>query len=722
MVSEPTDRRHRRALLYANLVVAFLCILGLAALFLVRGTQQRLPDSTISDSVPTPKRMRNPVIFDVVAQFPGASAEEVERQVTIPLEVTFAGMPRCERVSSKSIFGLAQVQLQFDIRADRDFARQEIINRLATIAQPLPQGVNPQISSAYGPALLRYTLNSPKDPLGRDIYTLNDLKALQDWGIEREFRTVPGVIDVVSFGGTIRRYDIQPDPDRLRRYGVTLAHLENALINNNKAVAGDFLNQGQVALRVRSVGLFGGGQDPTRSKQVREAKDPVTAAAFLRAEEQRRLNDIRQTVIAAVNNVPVKVEDVVAGGRILAGDMVGEKGVVVGHQPRLGRICLSRFHPELEENDKVEGIVLMRPGEDPHLVLKNIQAKIKELNDPASGRLLPGVQIETYLATTDPSQVKECFSIQGDFPSGTTLDTVAAKFSTIRTILGQFPEVEAVLAEIGRPEDGNTAGESNCVQYLVRLGGDHQARSKPQLMDNIIAELDKQMPGVVWTSLSDCGCTLDDILVPDNRHSLQIVGPDLDELERLATLTRQMLKDMEGIKNLRVPSLCGQKHFVFRVDPEKCAKWGVTVAEVNTMVQCVLGGKLIGQFQLVEGERLFDIALSWPIEKGKGEEAILDLPVDLVGNVVPFGQDPALKFDPAKPNVRIRLRDLVLPIDDNGAPDPNGQFLRPGATAIYREQGKRLVPIRFDAPNRKLNEIKSEISLHLGLKAGYFVN
>jgi cobalt-zinc-cadmium resistance protein CzcA len=214
--------------------------------------------------------------------------------------------------------------------------RQEVINRLATLSQPLPSGVTPMISpeSPTG-EIYRYVLDAPKDSSGRDIYTLNDLKALQDWVLEREFRTVPRIIDVCGWGGTVRRYEVHPDPDRLRKFGVTLTQLQNAIQNSNATVGGDYVNQGQVAMTVRSVGLFGGGADPT--VKVLGLSDPKVASPILRNEELRRIRDIRSLVITSVNNQPVRVEDVVEGGRASPGDL-GRQGVVVSHQTRLGRI------------------------------------------------------------------------------------------------------------------------------------------------------------------------------------------------------------------------------------------------------------------------------------------------------------------------------------------------------------------------------------------------
>src|SRR6516165_2128937 len=174
-----------------------------------------------------------PAIVEVVAQWPGASAEEMERQVTIPLEITLAGMPGLKATHTKSLFGLTHLRNVFHYGHDYEKARQEVINRLQFVTN-LPSGVQPLISPASPIGeIFRYTLRSPKDALGQEIYTLNDLKALQDWSIEREFRRVPGIIDVTSSGGTVKRYEIQPDPDRLKQFGITLQQVQQALASAN---------------------------------------------------------------------------------------------------------------------------------------------------------------------------------------------------------------------------------------------------------------------------------------------------------------------------------------------------------------------------------------------------------------------------------------------------------------------------------------------------------
>ena len=361
-----------------------------------------------------------PAIIEIVAQVPGASAEEVERQVTIPLEVALAGMQGLETTRSKSLFGLAHVRNQFTYDRDYEAAKQDVLNRLATIN--LPAGVNPQISPASPIGeVLRYTIHNPRDPAtGKPLYTLADLKAVQDYTIARELLRVPRIAGVTGFGGVTKRYEVHPDPDRMRQYnGLTLSQLQTALGNANANGSGDSLTQGQATVVVRSLGLIGQGRDPMQ--QVLSMKNPKEAAAFLRAEEARRLVEIRQVVVASVNNVPVRIDHLVDGGPVLDADGVPRvddarlavRGVVVSHQTRQGRVAIRR--PRLDddgnritnpdgstawedEDDVIQGIVLLRKGQESLPALKDVVAKIAELNEP--GRLPPGVKIVPYYNRT----------------------------------------------------------------------------------------------------------------------------------------------------------------------------------------------------------------------------------------------------------------------------------------------------------------------------------
>jgi cobalt-zinc-cadmium resistance protein CzcA len=398
-----------------------------------------------------------PAAIEIIAQWPGASAEEMERLVTTPLEITLAGMPGLKATHSKSLFGLTHLRNVFQYGVPYEQAKQEVINRLAMINQPLPPGVTPQISPASPIGeIFRYSLKSPKDSLGNEIYTLSDLKALQDWLVEREFRRVPRIIDVTSFGGTVKRYEIQPDPDRMKRYGITLSQLSSALANSNSNVGGDYLIQGPTVKVVRCIGVIGGGRDPM--EKAFGMKTPEEAAAYLRDQERLRCNQIRDIVITSVNGKPIRIDDIVDGGPLQYSEASSDRGVVVGYQTRLGRVSMDRFmgykltgvslaglraeglpetvllelgplkdkeykdekafRAELDKvlrgderdrylqlvmtqasnwrqtEEKIQCVVLMRKGEQSLPSLEGVKSKVEELNQ--TGRLLPGVLLEPY--------------------------------------------------------------------------------------------------------------------------------------------------------------------------------------------------------------------------------------------------------------------------------------------------------------------------------------
>jgi heavy metal efflux system protein len=362
-----------------------------------------------------------PAIIEVVAQFPGASAEEVERQVTIPMEVALRGMPSLQSCRSKSLFGLSHLRNQFDYSKDYEKAKQEVINRLNNVT--LPTGVNWQISPASPVGeILRYIVVNPKDPLtGKPIYSSNDIKALQDYIIQRELASVPRIAGVTGAGGTIKRYEIHPDPQQLGYYGIMLAQLQAAVGAANTNGSGDNLTQGQSNVVVRTIGLYARGEDPFQL--VLGLNDARAAAQLLRAEEARRAREIRQTVVATVNNVPVRVDQLVGGGPMLNPDgspraddrTLLSRGVVVGYQTRQGQVeGISRarlntngerqFNPDGspawdEDEDVVQGIVLLYKGRESLPALRDVLSRLDDLNQP--GGLLPGVRIEPYYNRSD---------------------------------------------------------------------------------------------------------------------------------------------------------------------------------------------------------------------------------------------------------------------------------------------------------------------------------
>jgi len=964
-----------------------------------------------------------PAIVEVYAQMPGASTEEIERQVTIPLEVTFAGMPGLKFIHSKSLFGLSDLKMnwQYGSQWTYEAARQEVINRIATMTQPLPPNVSPVISpeSPTG-EIFRYVLTLPKDAAGQPIYTLNDIKAMEDYTMEREFRTVPRIVDLTSFGGTIRRYEVQPDPDRLRRYGVTLMQLQTALANSNTTVGGDYVTQGQVAMTVRSINVFGGGMDPVNkvlglnsyTRGAVQKQDPDKAAAealaraeregkpeaaklreeqlgrlaqkaakILRAEEYRRIKDIRSLVIASVNNIPVRVEDVVEGGRCRP-DEIGEQGVVVKYQTRLGRVgywkadrpresgsLLSLADVGHDEDDMVQCIVLMRKGEQTMPALKDVKKRVEEVNSPEYGRRLPGVFIEPYYDRTtllevttetvtenmlvgvllvvvilfmflsnirtavivainiplallfaftmlfvrDKSAnllsigavdfgiivdssvimvenvyrhlaagnyaelplkerivrfVKEidsallfstlimvvafvplftmsgaegelfrpmaqtyAFSLAGALILTVTLTpvlcmlffknfqsvrdnllvrflkarylfqlrmclkyrwaTLIAMLSLIgftatliprignefmpaleegnlwirstaalnqslernvemarqaRLIMSEFPEVEAIVTQSGRPDDGTDIEGYESTEYFVPLRprkdwpavveqtgltrvfyGEKRPRTKEELITAMNAEFQRKIPGVVWNfSQNIRDNVMESLSGFKGDNSMKIFGPDYEQLELLANKVKNVLQEVPGMVDVGVIHEMGQSHLQFRVDPEKCQRWGVMTADVNNVVSSALGARAMSS--MVEGEKMFDISVRWPLRLRNNQTSILDIPVDVINNtvVLPQGSNPvpgstgtglapptragaqADTSNPIQNAPRLALRDLVTPVGPDGSPDPDGHFEHAGAAAIFREQGKRLIAIKFGVRGRDLGSVVEE--------------
>ena len=280
----------------------------------------------------------NPVapMIEIITQPAGWSAEEVERYVTIPLENGLAGMVDLDHIRSQSLFGLSDVKCYFNWNPDYVTAQQRVLNRLQFIQ--LPPGIQPQLSpwNAIG-EIFRYVLRGPG-------YSLAELKTAQDWTLERQFRQVPGVIDVVGFGGMTRELHVDVDPGRLRAHGLGLPQLTQSIVNANQNVGGQRLSLGEQSFNVRGLGLI------------------------------RSLADIGQIVLSEKQGTAVRVRDVAE--------------VREGNAPRLGIVGRDA------EPDVVQGIVLMRYGGNSLETLKGVHERLELIR---KNHLLPvGMVIEPY--------------------------------------------------------------------------------------------------------------------------------------------------------------------------------------------------------------------------------------------------------------------------------------------------------------------------------------
>ncbi|MGD0471382.1 MAG: CusA/CzcA family heavy metal efflux RND transporter [Terriglobales bacterium] len=288
----------------------------------------------------------------VITQWPGRAAEEVEQQVTIPVEIGMNGIPHMTALRSESIFGLSFVLMIFDDASDNDWNREKVLERLTLVN--FPPGLQGQIGTDWSTVgqIYWYTLHSDNPK-----YDLMELKTIEDWTLEKEFKSVPNVVDVSTFGGTTKEYQVRVDPDKLVSYGLSIGQLEQQLANNNVNAGGSFIEAGQQQMNVRALGLF------------------------------RSVQDIGNTVLTTKNGTALRVKDVadvVQGPRILLGAMAR-----ADHLPD-GTIV---DNPEV-----IQGVALLRKGADAQPVLDAIHAKVKELND----RILPeGVKIVPMLDRSD---------------------------------------------------------------------------------------------------------------------------------------------------------------------------------------------------------------------------------------------------------------------------------------------------------------------------------
>jgi cobalt-zinc-cadmium resistance protein CzcA len=288
----------------------------------------------------------------VITQWPGRAAEEVEQQVTIPVETQMAGLRDMTNIRSVSTFGLSIVTIIFDDDANDLLSRQQVLEKLSQVS--LPANISPTLGPDYSPVgqIYWYTLTSTNP-----AYDLMELKSLQDWVLEKQFKSVENVVDVSSFGGVTREYQVQVDPNKLVSYALSIAQLEQALAANNVNAGGSFLEHGQQQFNVRALGLM------------------------------RNTADIGATVIKTQNGTPVRIRDVAV--------------VTQGPKIRLGQIgkAVHRENGRVADNpDVVEGIVLLRKGAEFDSTLDAIHAKVTQLNEHI---LPPGVRIVPHLDRSD---------------------------------------------------------------------------------------------------------------------------------------------------------------------------------------------------------------------------------------------------------------------------------------------------------------------------------
>jgi cobalt-zinc-cadmium resistance protein CzcA len=283
---------------------------------------------------------------EVITQWPGISAEQIEQQVSIPLEIVMNGIPGLVHLRSFSLFGLSDIKLVFDDDTDNAWNRERVLERLSQVT--MPPNVVPQMGTDWSPVgqIYFFTLHSTNP-----AYDVMELKSIEDWVIEKNFKAVPNVVDVASFGGPTREYQVRVDPNKLVSYGLSIGQVEQQLTNNNANAGGSFIEAGLQQINVSEVGLV------------------------------RDVHDIENTVIMTKNGTPLHIRDIAV--------------VSQGPKIRLGQFAKAIRRDDgkiIDNDDVVSGIVLLRKGADADSALRGIHQKVTELNDyilPAGVKVVP---------------------------------------------------------------------------------------------------------------------------------------------------------------------------------------------------------------------------------------------------------------------------------------------------------------------------------------------
>jgi len=304
----------------------------------------------------------------IITQWPGRAAEEVEQQVTVPVEIQMAGIPHLQALRSVSLAGLSSLMLVFDDSSVNDWNREKVLERLQQVT--LPAGLVPQIGTDWSPVgqIYWYTLTS-----SNPSYDVMDLKSLEDWTLEKTFKAVPSVVDVSSFGGPTREYQVRVDPDKLIMYGLTIGQVEQQLFNNNINAGGNFIEQGSQQVNVRAVGLF------------------------------RSVTDIENTVLKTQGGSPVRVRDIAL---VEQGPKIHLGQVGKAYKPYTVDKNGNKHYDDskvLDDPDTVEGVVLLQKGDDTQTALKGIEAETAKLDGSKDqpGLLPPGVKVVPFLDRAD---------------------------------------------------------------------------------------------------------------------------------------------------------------------------------------------------------------------------------------------------------------------------------------------------------------------------------
>src|SRR6266511_1854947 len=563
----------------------------------------------------------------IITLFPGRAAEEVEKQVTSPIEIGLSGIPHSLRLFSHTQFGLSFIVVTFDDGVDAYFSRQQVIERLRDV--DLPRGVESELGPLATPIgeIYRYRMKS-------DSADAMELRTLQDWVVERRLKTVPGVADVVTYGGFVKQYQVQPDLAKLKSYNITLRQLFEALERGSANAGGSYVEKGEQQYLIRGLGLL---------------KSP---------------DDIANLVVAERRGPPLLVKDIAA--------------VEVGAVPRQG------ITGQDNEDDVVTGIVLMRKGENPSEVLKALKEKINALNTSVLPKAvtvtsaligslifsLTLVPLLCYFLLRKRLSERENFVVRAckrlyrpsldwalehrrmviavsvvllaaslftatrlgseflpelnegtmwvniNFPPGISVSETRRLTARVRDILRSHEVVRSVTSKAGRPEDGTDPNQSNIAEFFVDLKPPEEW-PKRLTSEKLTEELDKQLdelPGVEPSfSQPIRDNVLESISQIDGQIIVKVFGADGDTLREQALKTLNAVSSVRGVARAFIDRYGQVPQLQIEVDRAKAARYGLKVADIQDVIETALGGKQATE--IWEGEKKFAVVVRLPEEQ-----------------------------------------------------------------------------------------------------------
>src|SRR5674476_523806 len=698
-----------------------------------------------------------PPIVEIIAQYPGQSPEEVERYVTIPLEIAVASTPGLTYIRSNTVFALGFIRLQFEYGRDYNFVRQQVINRLKDAT--LPTAVTPVISPAGGISeILRYQL---KGPPGMDLI---QLKTLQDWAVERKLRIVPGVADVAVLGGKTKEYraaierinsdgslppgvKIDAFYDRGDLVAITvrtvmhnmlfgialifliqwmfLGNLRCALIVAATIPVALFLAVIITVLRGDSANLLSVGAidlgiivDGTVIMVENVFRHLAHHAVRHMADREASLGDRLHRILTAA----VEVDKAILFSVIITiaaflplFTMQGVEGQIFGPMARtyayallgalIATFTVTPVMSSLLLPDKVAEV-------ETFLVRKMRQVYQRVLGLAVRNARLAAMIALAFLVVCGglgmrlgteflPKLEEGNLWLRALLPPTITLDAGRDTVDNVRTIIASYPPVRTVVSEQGRGEDATDPDGSFVAEFFVPLKPFEEwpaGLTKPKLVKELAGRLEAEFIGIDFNFSQYIQDNIEEAVSGvKGENSVKIFGRDLYELERLSKAVKDELAKVPGIQDPGAFQLLGQPNLVIEVDRAKAARYGITVNDMNTVVQAAIGGQEVTR--IYEGEMNFPLTVRLAPQYRDNIDAIRSVPVGLPNS------------DPKSPTTYIALGDVAT------------VRLETGAAYIYRQNTERFVPIKYSVRGRDLGstvgEAQERIAKNVVLKEGY---